>query len=137
MSETDIQRLIQLALDGPHSRIWRNTVGEAWLGRDFTVVEGRLVHGKAYRITYGLGPGSSDLIGPTSIEITSAMVGRRIAVFTAIEAKRPKSAGKRAGRKRQNQGTFIDVITSLGGIAGVAHSVEEAIEIVNSFKDGC
>lgn len=131
MTETDIQRRIQLALSTPHSRIWRNTVGEAWLGRDFTIAKGKLVHGNAYRVTYGLGPGSSDLIGPTSIEITPTMVGRRVAVFTAIEVKLPRALPK------TNQKQFIDVITSLGGIANVAHSVEEALEVVNSFKDRC
>jgi hypothetical protein len=135
MSETDIQRRIQLALSTEHSRIWRNSVGEAWLGRDFTIAEGKLVRGKAYRITYGLGPGSSDLVGPVSIEITPAMVGCRVAVFAGIEIKRPgdRAAKKRRGRTSEAQGSFIETLTGLGGIGGVATSVEEAIQIVTSF----
>ncbi len=138
-AETDIQRRIQLALSTEHSRLWRNTVGEAWLGRDFTIVNGKLARGNAYRIRYGLGPGSSDLVGPVSVLITPDMVGRRVAVFAGIETKRPadRSAGKRRGRTSEAQGQFIEVLQSLGGIGGVATSVEEAIEIVNSFKPKC
>lgn len=131
-SETDIQRRIQLALTDKHARIWRNTVGEAWLGHDFVVVDGRLVRGKAYRVTYGLAPGSSDLVGPISIEVTPAMVGRRIAVFSAFEVKRPKRSKRSEGQDR-----FIEIIQGLGGIADYARSVEEAFEIVNSFKHRC
>lgn len=128
-TETDIQRRIQLALSTPTGRIWRNTVGAAWHGRTFTIVDGRLVSGKASYVRYGLAPGSSDLIGPQSIEITADMVGRRIAVFAAIETKTEK------GRLTNEQGRFIDTIVDLGGIAGCARSVEEALCIVEGFTD--
>jgi hypothetical protein len=132
MSETDEQRRIQVALNNEHARIWRNTVGEAWLGRDFTIRDGRVFSGNAYRVTYGLGPGSSDLVGPISIEVTPAMVGSRIAVFSAFEVKKMRGSKYREGQQR-----FIDVIQGLGGIADYARSVEEALEIVNRFRSRC
>ncbi len=126
-TETDTQRLIQLELNTPTGRMWRNSVGAAWHGRTFTIVDGRLVSGTARHVTYGLVPGSSDLIGPQSIEITPAMVGRRVAVFTAIETKTKK------GRLSDAQRRFIDTMIELGGIADCARSVEEAIAIVDRF----
>lgn len=132
MIETDIQRRIQLALNDEHARIWRNTNGSGWSGRNFTVREGRLVHGSASHVAYGLGPGSSDLVGPISVEVTGAMVGRRIAVFSAFEVKKP-----RGGKYSEQQDRFIEVIQGLGGIADYTRSVEEALRIVNSFKDRC
>ena len=127
MSETDPQRLIQLALTNEHGRCWRNTNGEAWHGRTFAVRDGRLVSGAAQRVKYGLAPGSSDLIGPQSVLITPEMFGQRVAIFTAVEVKSER------GRLAPEQRRFIDVIQELGGIAGVARSVEEAQRLVTGF----
>ena len=40
-------------------------------------------------IQYGLSIGSSDLIGWRSVEVTPEMVGKRVAIFAAVEVKRP------------------------------------------------
>jgi len=127
MSETDIQRRIQIALSWGDARMFRNSVGEAWLGRNFTVRDGRLVDGKAYRVAYGLAPGSSDLIGISRFVITPRMVGRNVGVFTAIEVK------SKRGRSSDGQDSFINMVNDLGGISGLARSEDEAREIVNSF----
>lgn len=63
--------------------------------------------------------GTSDAIGLHSITITPDMVGRRIAVFTAIEAK--DLANLTPAQRR-----FLANVHELGGIAGLAHSVEDA-----------
>lgn len=70
--------------------------------------------------------GTSDLIGWTSITITPDMIGKRIAVFTAIETK--ESGG---GSKRTEQKQFIANVLAAGGYAGFARSVEEARAIIN------
>lgn len=127
-TETDIQRRIQLALTSEYGRAWRNNVGAAWQGNSFEIRNGQLWSGVARRVAYGLGPGSSDLIGTQSVLITPAMVGRRVAVFAAVEAKNER------GRLTDEQGRFLDVITELGGIACVARSPEEALEAVRLFS---
>jgi hypothetical protein len=127
MTETDIQRRIQLALSTEHSRIWRNTVGQGWQGKVVSQSPTRIVLEYYRAIEFGLAPGSSDLIGPTSIEIMPEMVGRRIAVFTAIEVKDIKKYPTPEQRR------YVNMITELGGIAGVARSVEDAVNIVDSF----
>jgi hypothetical protein len=129
MTETDIQRRIQLALSTEHSRIWRNSVGQGWQGRVVSRSMTRITLEHYRPIHFGLAPGSSDLIGPTSILITPEMIGagRRIAVFTGIEVKTT------TGRLTDEQLRFIEMVRSLGGIADVARSAEEAIEIVTQF----
>jgi hypothetical protein len=99
------------------TRLWRNNVGGLYDQR------GRFV-------AYGLGShagsvlsGTSDAIGLHSITISPEMVGRRIAVFVAIEAKdrAPLTPDQRA---------YLTIIHEAGGIAGVAHSVEDAQQII-------
>lgn len=123
MTETDLQRQIQIELSDEHTRLWRNTVGFGWQGSNFTIREGKLAAGVARPVTFGLGPGSSDLVGPHSVLVTPAMVGSRIAVFAAIEVKRK-------AKRSAEQTRFIEVINELGGLADVARSIEEARQIV-------
>jgi hypothetical protein len=127
-SETDIQRRIQLALTSEFGRAWRNNVGAAWQGHDFEIRDGRLYSGVARRVTYGLAPGSSDLIGLQSVLITPAMVDRRVAIFTAMEIKKPR------GRLTDEQARYLDVITDLGGIACMARTPEQALDAVRLFS---
>lgn len=96
MSERDIQVAIQMAASEDGHRLLRNNVGM------LPDRNGRMVR-------YGLGTGSSDLIGWDSS-------GR----FLAIEVKRP---GQRA---TADQSLFLAAVRTAGGLAGVAHSVTEA-----------
>jgi hypothetical protein len=100
-----------LTLGRGHSRIFRNNVGAL---KDKS---GRLVR-------YGLQKGSSDLIGWTTKEIN----GQRIAVFTAIEVKDK-------GRPTPEQLNFIAQVKAAGGIAGIARSPEDALEIVKQYNN--
>lgn len=121
MSEIKIQRDIMLDLSARGHRGFRNNVGL------FKTKDGRT-------IKTGLGNGTSDVIGFTSVEITPDMVGKRVAIFTAIEVKAKKKKGA------DNQMRFIDLIKRMGGIAGLAWTVEmsrnltDNIELPN-FKD--
>lgn len=124
MTETDLQRRIQLSLSDKCTRLFRNNNGEAWLGRTFSVVDGRLVDGKATRIAYGLANGSSDLIGLRSVIVTPDMVGQCVAIFTAVEVKSAR------GVVADDQRAFVDTVIGLGGRAGIARSLEDAIRIV-------
>ena len=113
MSESNIMRRILLALGGRKDvRLFRNNVGVA-------------VFPDGSRVAYGLAPGSSDIIGWKCVEVTRDMVGQHVAVFTAIEVKGPK------GRVSDQQKQFIEAVRKFGGIAGVANSPEEALELLN------
>ena len=107
MTETEILRQIQ-GLSRGKIRLFRNNVG----------------FDAANRVKYGLAPGSSDLIGWKTITITPHHVGREIAIFTAIEVKKP------GGRISPEQKNFVDYVDECGGLSGICFSVEEAIELL-------
>ena len=94
------------------SRLFRNHVGHHLLAN------GR-------RITSGLAPGSADLIGFTPVVITPDMVGRTVAVFLSVEAKRPGwKEPKTPNKTRRGQIAWQAWVNSLGGNAGTASSIE-------------
>lgn len=109
--ETAVMRLIMLALAGI-ATIFRNNIGAV-----------KMPDGSYLRYGVG-GKGASDLIGWKSIVVTQAMVGQRLAVFVAIEVKDGK------GRTTPEQDHFIQVVHDAGGLAGVARSPEEALDVI-------
>jgi len=128
MKETNIQRLIMLALSRANCRIFRNNVGTAWNGKNYATKDGRRVIENPQIIRFGLCPGSSDLIGYTEKEVTPDMVGKKVAIFTAVEVKKPK------GVRSEKQRNFIDRVNAAGGFGGFATSEAEALEIINKAK---
>jgi len=74
-------------------------------------------------LRYGLRKGSSDLIGWKSVKITADMVGRKVAVFTAVELKIKKRVASDV------QKTFIENVRRFGGIACVARDVNDILKI--------
>ena len=119
-AETTLQQQIRLAVGtNPETRIFRNQVGSLPDPRT-----GRLV-------TFGLARGSADLIGWSTITVTQAMVGTRLAIFTSIEVKVP------TGRIRPEQQAWLEAVTQAGGIAGIARSVPDALLIVTTDCQPC
>ena len=111
-AETTLQQQIRLAVGiHPDARLYRNQVGSLPDPRT-----GRLV-------TFGLARGSADLIGWRTVTITQAMVGTRLAIFTSIEVKTP------TGRIRPEQQAWLDAVTQAGGLAGIARSVDDALQM--------
>lgn len=115
-------------------RLFRNNVAKSYVGR---VVNRENIDGELCVTIYparilhsGLIEGSSDLIGWTTITITPEMVGKDIAVFTAVEAK----TGNQKLRKTQK--IFIDNVTNAGGIAGMVKSENETLELIQKFNQG-
>lgn len=129
MSETTIQRRIQIALSDTTTRLWRNNVGAAWQGRAEHVGTVVTLYGPR-RVEYGLCPGSSDLIGLRSVEITPDMVGQRVAIFCAVEVK------SKTGRPTDEQSAFIKTVNYLGGRAGIARSEDDAKIVVDGGNSG-
>jgi hypothetical protein len=101
MNERDIQVAIQLEASKAGHRLMRNNVG---MLRD--------INGTPVR--FGLGIGSSDLIGWTSS-----------GAFLAIEVKYKTAA-------TEAQLAFIAAVLAAGGKAGIAHNIDEARAIWGS-----
>lgn len=89
-------------------RLFRNTVGM------FRKPDGSAVK-------YGLGEGTSDLVGFRSLTVTEEMVGRTIAQFVAVEVKTP------TGKVSEMQRAFLALVQRMGGYAVVARSEDVAI----------
>jgi VRR-NUC domain len=127
MSEIKIQSEVLRAIGSlPNVRLFRNTVGSGWLGK---VIEHNqqtrtLVLGSAYRVSFGLHVGSSDLIGWRRRVITPDDVGKEFAQFLAVEVKGPK------GRTTPEQDTWRVQVNKWGGIAFVTRSAEDAMNIL-------
>lgn len=100
MKESDIMRACMLALSESGCLIWRQNVGT-------------LKNAAGIPIKFGLCVGSSDLIGLTP-------TGR----FLAVEIKTCK------GRATPEQLRFIEAVRARGGIAGIARSPEEALDLL-------
>jgi len=123
-SERKIQATILAALGSrPDIRLFRNAVGHGYHG------DARLKHEpdgsltvvirKARRVSYGLAPGSCDLIGVRRVLITPDMVGQHIAQFLGIECK------SASGRSTVEQKDFRAMLERFGGISILARSLDD------------
>lgn len=130
--ETNIVREIMLEVSKLGSKIFRNNTGSAWIGESIRINKsgtvfvnpGDVVIRNARYFQAGLCVGSSDLIGLTPVEITSEMVGKKVAVFTAIEVK------TETGKPSKEQLAFIEMVKNNGGMAGIATNPEQATKII-------
>jgi len=104
-SEGNILNDCMVALSRSGCVVWRNNTGA------LTDATGRLVR-------YGLCKGSADIIG-------IAPDGR----FLAVECKTA------TGRVRPEQVQFLDAVRKAGGLAGVARSADDAVNIVRGKND--
>jgi hypothetical protein len=112
-SEAKVEQDIVLAASEDGHRLLRNNVG-AYKDK------------RGMWIKYGVGgKGGSDEIGWTTVIITPEMVGKKLAVFTAIEVK------SETGRASADQKLFIGSVQRGGGIAGIARSAEDYREIIS------
>jgi hypothetical protein len=108
MSEINIQNQILAAIGSrADCRLFRNHVGRV-----------QDAHGRWH--TFGLCPGSADLIGWRAVTITPEHVGQTLAVFLSIEVK------TLTGKARPEQLRWLKAVQAHGGIGMVARSVQEA-----------
>lgn len=107
--ENEITRKIELAL-----------AGIAKLGR---VQCGKWQTKRGYWME-GAPAGTSDLCGWRKVIVTPDMVGKPVAIFTAIEVK------TKTGVERKKQGFFRRAVLRDGGIAGVARTTADAIALL-------
>lgn len=111
--ETKLQNRILLALSDAGCTVWRNETAGVWLGKSIHKDGDQVTLVNARMFTAGLCVGSSDIVG-------IAPDGR----FLAVEVKTPK------GRATKEQIRFIEAVQASGGIAGIARSVEDALELI-------
>jgi hypothetical protein len=140
-SESNVQKTILKGL-GMVSRLFRLNSGKAWLSNlgpagVVTLADGSKLIKAPRSIALGLTltngdpvVGQSDLGGWTKITITPEMVGKDVAVYTAIETKRSKG-----GKISSDQKNFVAQVSAQGGIAGFANSLETARKIIEDWAN--
>lgn len=113
--ETKIQNAIMIALSNAGCTVWRNETSGAWVGKVIHKAANQVTLNNARMITFGLCVGSADLIG-------IAPDGR----FMAVEVK------TNSGRPSAEQLKFIAHVNENGGVAGIARSTKDALELINN-----
>lgn len=73
---------------------------------------------------FGLIPGSSDMIGWRSVEVTQDMVGQKVAIFQSIEIKTARD------RLSDAQRAWNRAVIRDGGVAEVWHDKKGEVEII-------
>lgn len=77
-----------------------------------------------------------DDVGWTQVTITPDMVGKTVAVFTAIDSKKfgfePKQEYSKNTRE-YGQNKFFNQVKAAGGIAGFASCPQQVDDIINEF----
>lgn len=131
--ESSIQREIMLAASNAGMTIWRNNTGTAWQGNKMMLRDAIIIlpSGQQIRIdravllqnprpvSFGLCPGSSDLIGIRPLVIGDEHLGQRIAQFVALEVK---AKGKKPTEKQQQ---FLEFVEQRGGVSAIIRGVSD------------
>lgn len=136
MIESTILKLVRLAASKIGAVTFRNNVAKAWVGQATQISKpqtmllqpGDVIIRNARPLHAGLTKGSSDLIGWNAITVLPSMLGKRVAVFTAIETK------SKTGRLTVEQGNFLDQVMDAGGIAFVARTPEDVERGIERWK---
>lgn len=110
-AETTLADKLQTMAPKLGAKLWRNTVGMT-----------QNKHGQW--ITYGLAKNSSDLVGYVQKTITAEMVGTKVAVFLAVELKKPGRDTTQKDRRRRQKAWLADIVAA-GGIAEIVRSEAE------------
>ena len=133
--EGRVQEGVELASSSFFSRLLRNNSGS-------------LQNKVGAWVRYGLGNisqklnkklKSSDLIGWTTITITPAMVGKKVAIFTAIEVKpntfNIRTDGYKIDSREWAQERFCSLVRDHNGFAAIVNSVEHYETTMRFFID--
>lgn len=122
--ESELQKKIMVALSKVKTVVFRNNTGSGWIGIIISRTANTITLSDYRPLRAGLTKGGSDLIGWTKVVVTPEMVGKTIAVFTAVEVK------TNSGRISNDQKNFLNVLNDSGGFAGIAKNEQESVNLV-------
>jgi hypothetical protein len=132
-SEHTLMNEIRVALSRGDTRLFRQNSGEGWTGQAIRLPDGSVLIKNPRRLIAGF-PGLADLGGWRTVTVRRDMVGRKLAVYVAVEVKTKK------GRATAAQDGFLEAVVAAGGIAAVARSVGEAraaMEVLDKTLEPC
>lgn len=137
MKESSLLTKFLVEYSASGHRLFRFQSGLFWAGRAIIIKESKSIHvtpgtvviKKPRRVKSGH-VGMSDLLGFTQVTITPEMVGRKFAVFTAVEGKTEKV------KVTKEQNNFIRMVNQMGGIGVIAKKLDHLFEAMNKFIEG-
>ncbi len=112
--ETKLMRNIMLALSGAGCVCWRNETAGAYVGKVIHKDGNVVTLANSLMMQFGLCVGSADIIG----------IHKATGRFIAIEVK------TETGRATKEQLNFIEQVRAAKGIAGIARSVQDALDLI-------
>jgi hypothetical protein len=115
-AETSVKRSLLIYASELGARLWVNVVGHHVVAQD----DCRSCQRFGRHVTVGLGNGSPDLVGWIPVTIGPEHIGKQLAVFVGIEAKREKG-----GTLSEDQRRYLAALDRDGAIAGVARSIAD------------
>lgn len=122
-SETNIVRLGLMAASRIGARMFRQNVGQGWIGQSKKLPNGDVIIKQARPFHAGF-EGLLDTSGFQPVTITPAMVGQMFAQYAEIEYKTD------TGRVSDIQRARIRMVRSFGGLAGVARNDADVAAIL-------
>lgn len=131
--ETTAKRQVLLRAGQWKSKLFKNNTGVAYTKDNRPVFFGLGNEGKKNDDSIR----TPDDVGWTKITVTPDMVGKEIAIFTAIDSKklgfRVKSNYPK-GTREYGQNLFFDKVKTDGGIAGFASCPQDVDNIMQDFN---
>jgi len=130
--EGNVITFVQIDASAKGWRLFRNSVGQAWVGRKIGQLKGNsIVIADPRRVKYGLCVGSSDLIGWRPLKITQDMVGQTLAQFAAVECKT-----EGYNKTTEKQSNFLQQVSDSGGAAFIARGDGKGgVKIIEIIKN--
>ena len=125
-TEHEIQNEIRVAVGTTQvATLFRANVGKAWTGNKVVCCDNMITLSCARPFSTGLPIGFPDLFGFRTVEVTSEMVGKKLAVFAFLEVK------TKQGRTSRAQEKMHAFLRDAGALGGVACSAEEALRLLD------
>lgn len=133
MSEVDLMRRLQIVASQLGSRLFRQQVGMAWVGKAERVAAPSMVRCAAGDVVirsarpfHAGHAGMSDLGGWVPVKVTADMVGSTVAVYAQVEVKEN-------ARPTPEQLAWIKTVNANGGRAGIARSESDLTNILHGM----
>lgn len=136
ISEGALLRTLLLCASELGARLFRNQRGVYTIAQD----DCKSCQRFGRKISTGMANGAPDLVGWMPVVVTPDMVGRTVALFVGIEAKRPGTElsvhGYRAepGRLSEDQRRFLTALETAGAVQGVVRSVAELETVLAPWR---
>ena len=125
-SEAVVQTEVMLELSKRGARGWKNTSGV------FRTEDGRTIRAGLGNISTRVNKvmKSSDIIAACPVTITPDMVGKTVAVFSAIECKKENHVINLNNPHMKAQENFLTLVRGLGGFGGFLSDVNQLDDIL-------